>query len=90
MSSSIHTNHSALQALQAVNAARRDPASAQNRGSTSLKVPTAKDNGAVFAIASSMRSDIGGWGAVKTGLNRVQSITDVALMGAERIGEHPD
>lgn len=87
MSSSIHTNRSALQALQAVETARRDLASAQNRVSTGLKVATAKDNGAVFAIASSMRADIGGWGAVKTGLNRAQSITDVALMGAERIGE---
>ncbi len=87
MSSSIHTNRSALQALQAVNAAGRDLASAQNKVSTGLKVATAKDNGAVFAIAASMRADIGGWGAVKTGLNRAQSITDVALTGAERIGE---
>lgn len=87
MSSSIHTNRAALQALQAVNAAGRDLASAQNKVSTGLKVTTAKDNGAVFAIAASMRADIGGWGAVKTGLNRAKSITDVALIGAERIGE---
>ncbi|WYW67868.1 flagellin [Brevundimonas diminuta] len=87
MSSSIHTNRAALQALQAANAAGRDLASAQNKVSTGLKVATAKDNGAVFAIAASMRADIGGWGAVKTGLNRAQSITDVALTGAERIGE---
>ena len=87
MSSSIHTNRSALQALQAVNAAGRDLASAQNKVSTGLKIATAKDNGAVFAIASTMRADIGGWGVVKSGLNRVQSITDVALMGTERIGE---
>ncbi|WP_312217584.1 flagellin [Brevundimonas sp.] len=87
MSSSIHTNRSALQALQAVNAAGRDLATAQNRVSTGLKVSGAKDNGAVFAIASAMRADVGGWGVVATGLNRVQTITDVALMGAERIGE---
>jgi len=87
MSSSIHTNRSALQALQAVNAAGRDLASTQNKVSTGLNVATAKDNGAVFAIAASMRADIGGWGAVTTGLNRAQSITDVALTGAERIGE---
>lgn len=70
-----------------MNAAGRDLAAAQNRVSTGLKVSGAKDNGAVFAIASAMRADVGGWGAVTTGLNRVQSITDVALMGAERIGE---
>lgn len=87
MSSSIHTNRSALQALQAVNAAGRDLVSAQNKVSTGLKIATAKDDGAVFAIASTMRADLGGWGVVKTGLNRVQSITDVALLGTERIGE---
>lgn len=87
MSSSIHTNRSALQALQAVNAAGRDLATAQNRVSTGLKVSGAKDNGAIFAIASAMRADVGGWGVVATGLSRVQTITDVALMGAERISE---
>ena len=86
MSTSIHTNRAALQALQVTNAASRDLVNSQNRISTGLKVATAKDNGAVFAIASSLRSDIGGWSAVKGGLNRAQSITDIALTGAERIG----
>lgn len=87
MSSSIHTNRSALQAVQAVNSAGRDLATAQNRVSTGLKVSGPKDNGAIFAIASAMRAEVGGWGVVATGLNRVQTITDVALMGAERISE---
>ncbi|WP_370866440.1 flagellin N-terminal helical domain-containing protein [Brevundimonas aurantiaca] len=87
MPSSIHTNRSALQAVQAVNSAGRDLKAAQNRISTGFKVGGAKDNGAIFAVASAMRAESGGWGVVATGLNRVQSITDVALMGAERISE---
>lgn len=87
MPSSIHTSRSALQAVQAVNSAGRDLKAAQNRISTGFKVGGAKDNGAIFAVASAMRAESGGWGVVATGLNRVQSITDVALMGAERISE---
>lgn len=70
-----------------MNSAGRDLMAAQNRLSTGFKVGGAKDNGAVFAVASAMRADSGGWAVVETGLNRVQSITDVALMGAERISE---
>ena len=56
MANSINTNTGALIALQNLNATNRDLNVAQNRVNTGLKVSTAKDNGAIFAIATSQRS----------------------------------
>ena len=75
--SSIHTNRSALQALQAVNAATRDLAATQTRVSTGLKVTDAKDNAAIWAIAQGMRAEMVGWGAAAQSLSRAQSALDV-------------
>ena len=85
--SSINTNRAALQALQAVNAATRDLAATQTRVSTGLKVTDAKDNAAVWAIAQGMRAEIGGWGAVNSGLARAQSALDIASAGSEGISD---
>ena len=49
---SINTNAGALVALQNLNQTSRDLAVAQSRINTGQKVASAKDNGAVFAIAS--------------------------------------
>ncbi|MBI1263963.1 MAG: flagellin, partial [Alphaproteobacteria bacterium] len=54
---------------------------------TGFKVASAKDNGGVFAIAQSMRSEVGGLRAVTQSLDLAVSVTDVALAGGEAISD---
>lgn len=84
---SVITNRSALQALQAVNAAGQQLAATQNRVSTGLKIAGAKDDGAVYALAQGMRAQAAGWQAVSAGMGRAQSALDVASAGAESISD---
>ncbi|WP_312127864.1 flagellin [Brevundimonas sp.] len=84
---SLNTNRAALQALQSAASATRDMKDAQSRVSTGYKIASHRDNAAVFNIATQMRSDVGGWEAVRNGLNRMSSVVDVASMGAERISD---
>ncbi|MCF8504383.1 MAG: flagellin [Caulobacter sp.] len=87
MSISVHTNQSALVALQNLNKTNDQLASAQNRISTGLKVQGPKDNASVWGIAQSQRADIGALGAVKMSLDRAQSISDVAISAGETISD---
>ncbi|WP_297799534.1 flagellin, partial [uncultured Brevundimonas sp.] len=57
----------------------------QNRVNTGMKVSSAKDNGAIFAIATSQRAEMGAQDAVKQSLQRGQSIVDVALAAGETV-----
>lgn len=57
---SVNTNQGAMAALQSLTVNNRDLEVTQNRISTGLKVASAKDNGAIWAIANRMRSDVGG------------------------------
>ncbi len=82
---SIITNRSALQALQSVNAAGRDLATAQQRVSTSLKVSGARDDASIYAIAQGMRAETIGWQAAGQSLARVQSALNVASSAANTI-----
>jgi len=53
---SVNTNYGALVALQSLNQTGRELAEVQNRINTGLKVGSAKENGAVFAIAEGQRA----------------------------------
>lgn len=85
MANSVNTNRGALIALQNLNATNRALETTQNRVNTGLKVSSAKDNGAIFAIATSQRAEMGAQDAVKQSLQRGQSIVDVALAAGETI-----
>ncbi len=85
MANSINTNQGALIALQSLNQTNRDLGVTQNRINTGQKVSSAKDNGAVFAIATNQRAELGALDAVKGSLNRGQSIVDVALAAGDTI-----
>ena len=87
MSISVHTNQSALVALQNLNKTNDDLAGAQNRISTGLKVQGPKDNASVWGIAQAQRADVGALGAVKMSLDRAQSISDVAVSAGETISD---
>ena len=82
---SINTNYGAAVALQSLNKTSQQLDTTQNRISTGMKVSSAKDNGAIFAIATSQRATAASQDAVRAGLQRTQSITDVALAAGDTI-----
>lgn len=85
MANSINANAGAIVALQNLNATNRALATTQNRVNTGLNVATAKDNGAIFAIATNQRADMGALDAVKQSQQRGQSMVDVALAAGDTI-----
>ncbi|PWE17573.1 flagellin [Marinicauda salina] len=87
MTLSVHTNTSAMVALQNLNKTNSDIGEVQQRINTGLKVSGAKENSAVFAVAQGMRSDIGALTAVQTSLDRAASIGDVSLAAGESISD---
>lgn len=84
---SVNTNYGALVALQSLNQTTRELGMVQNRVNTGLKVASAKDNGAVFAIAEGQRTRVASLGAVNDGIDRAQSVIDVGLSAGEAIGD---
>jgi flagellin len=87
MANSINTNVGAMVALQNLNATNRELTVAQNRVNTGLAVANAKDNGAIFAVASNMRADMGALTAVKNSIQRGQAVIDIALAAGETISK---
>jgi len=87
MSNSVHSNSSALVALQNLNQINDRMSAVQNRVSTGLKVAGAKDNSAVWAIAQNQRADLGALDSVKTSLDRATSLADVTLAAGEAISD---
>ncbi len=84
---SINTNKGAMVALQSLNATNRLLAMTQNAISTGLKVATAKDNGAIWAIANKMRSDVSAYDRVVESNETAQAKVDVAISAGESIME---
>jgi len=85
MVDSIHTNMSALTALQNLNNTQSQMSKVQNEIGTGYKVSDATDNGAVFAIAQGLRADIAGIAAVNQELSNAQGMTSVADTAATLI-----
>ena len=84
---SINTNVGAMIALQNLNQTNTDLSTTQNRISTGLKIASAKDNGAVWAIAQNTRSDISSLDSVKDSIQRGQSTVDVAVAAGQTISD---
>lgn len=87
MTISVHTNQSALTALQNLNSTNDQLSDVQNRVNTGLKIANAKDNAAVWAIAQGQRADIGALGAVRMSLERAQSIAEVSMTAGESVSD---
>ena len=87
MSTSVNTNVGALVALQNLNATTAQLAQVQGRISTGLKVGSAKDDGAIWAIAQNQRATASSLDAVKDSLNRASSVTDVALAAGSQVSD---
>jgi flagellin len=84
---SVNTNQGAMVALQTLNRTNQDLEVTQNRISTGLKVASAKDNGAVWAIANKMRSDVGAYDKVRESNERAGAMVDTAVAAGESIME---
>ena len=87
MSLSVHTNKSALLALQALNKTNNDLEEVQTRVTTGMAVNNAADNAAVWAIAQGQRADIGSLHSVKTSLDRARSIAEVSSTAGETVSD---
>jgi flagellin len=85
--SSILTNTSALVALQTLKSTNVGLAKAQDEVSTGMKVATAKDNGAVWAIAQVMRSDVSALTKVHESLSLGSATVGTARTAAETISD---
>ena len=84
---SVNTNYSAMIALQNLNFTNTELEGVQNKISTGLKISSARDNGAIYAIAEGQRSRISSVAAVKDGIDRANSTIDVALAAGKSIGD---
>jgi flagellin len=84
---SVNTNVGAMIALQNLQVTNSELSTVQSRINTGKKVASAKDNGAVWAIAQGQRSEIGALNAVKDSLNRGQSAVDVSLAAGESVSD---
>jgi flagellin len=78
MVGSVNTNIGAQIALQNLTITGSDLASVQKQISTGLKVADALDNGAVFAIAQGLRSDVNAIGTVNGQLGAAKGLLQVA------------
>ena len=82
---SINTNYGAMVAAQSFAATGRELDKVQNRVTTGLKVNGAKDNGAIWAIATTQKANAKSLEAKINTLQRQQSIADVGLAAGDTI-----
>lgn len=87
MTVSVHTNTSAMIALQNLNKTNEQLEQVQSRINSGFKVNGAKDNASIWAVAQGQRADIGALSAVKMSLDRATSIADVTLAAGESISD---
>ena len=87
MSSSVNTNVGAMVALQNLNATTSQLMTTQNHISTCLKVASAKDDGAAYAIAQTQRATVTSLDAVKDSLSRGSSVVDVAMSAGSSVAD---
>ena len=84
---SVNTNSDAMTALEYLDKTQGSLAATENAVSTGLTVATAKDNGAIFAIAQNMRGDVAGYQSVTQSLENATSTVDVALSAGQSISD---
>lgn len=84
---SILTNNSAMVALQTLNNINKGLNEVQSQISTGLKVGSAKDNAATFAISQVMRSDVAGFQSISDSLDLGSSTLAVASNATNQISD---
>ncbi|MGN6148785.1 MAG: flagellin [Rhizomicrobium sp.] len=84
---SVNTNTGAMVALQYLDQTNAQLQATQTAINSGLKVASAKDDGATYAIAQNMRGDVAGYSAVTDSINRGISSVDVALSAGQSISD---
>ncbi|MBS0275771.1 MAG: flagellin [Proteobacteria bacterium] len=84
---SVNTNTGAMVALQYLDQTNAQLQTTQTAINSGLKVASAKDDGATYAIAQNMRGDVAGYSAVTDSINRGISSVDVALSAGQSISD---
>jgi len=87
MSFSVNTNNGALIALQYLSATQGQLNATQNAINSGLKVATARDDGAIYAIAQNQRGAVAGYASVINSINNGTSAIDVALSAGQSISD---
>ncbi|MEX0299328.1 MAG: flagellin [Kordiimonas sp.] len=87
MAFSVNTNAGAFAALQNLNKTTSALNTTQTQINTGLKVASAKDDAATYAIAQTLRGDVAGLNAVKSSLDRANSTIDVAIAAGEAVSD---
>jgi flagellin len=85
MANSINTNYGALVALQSLNRTNQELSSVQKRVTTGSRVADAVDDGAAFAVAQGIRSNVAAIGAVNQQLNIAKGTIATALEAATSV-----
>ena len=87
MSFSVNTNAGALTALQYLTSTQGALAKTQTAINSGLKVASARDNGAIFAIAQNQRGAVAGYESVINSINNGASSIEVALSAGQSISD---
>ena len=82
---SILTNTSAMTALQTLKGINRGLTDVTSQVSTGMKVSNARDNASIWAIASTMRSDVKGFQGISESLASASASIAVARSAAEAV-----
>ena len=84
---SVNVNYGALVALQNLNKTNDELTVVQNRINSGLKVASAKDNGATFAIAQEARGRLAGYGVAVDTVDKAISTLDAAITGGNTVSD---
>ena len=84
---SVNTNVSAQVALQSLNKTNAELQATQKRISTGYRVADATDDGAAFAVAQRVRSDVGALTTVNQELGNAKGLVATALSGLSSISD---
>jgi flagellin len=82
---SINTNTGAMIALQSLTSTQTELGTVQNRVSTGLKIASAKDNGAIWAIAQTEKAQADSLDTVTNSLNNGKSVLDTTLQAGNQL-----
>ena len=80
---SLITNSSAMNALQALRSVNSELGTTQSRISSGLRITSGKDNAAYFQISETMKGDSGSLSAINEGLTLTKNSVATARLGAE-------
>jgi flagellin len=84
---SVNTNYGAMIALQNLNKTNSELSTTQNNINTGLRIAGPKDNGAVWAMAQTMRMDVMAFNSVTQSLDRTISVTDTGIAAGTSVSD---